>query len=440
MCFGSVFLPGSFLVYFFFYFFLFFFYFFLFFLFYSFYFILFYRFSCFSSVTVWVDGSLKDSVSQEAETETMKGKKNLKCQILQKINTINKERKYIIGDINMSDIWKQGILIPKSKIKMYWDCIIGLFVIYTALTLPCELAFESYSKDNGKYLVFIDYTIYTLFFLDIIVNMNTAYYCEKYNAYVLLRKPIFVKYLKSWFFIDFIAFFPYDLVITLYLNLHGDNMNEKEKFHILVYVKVIRILRLVKLAKYLNITKNMNYMMDKANISPSILNIFYTLMNVLVIAHIMACIWWGVAAKMTYHPWFDSKYYTYADLKNSPFRVQYVTSLYLSLATLTTTGYGDISPKNTPERMLAIFVFILGALVYGYVTANVSTIIGKISKNEARINKFHSQIREYLDCEEISRKFLKEVTEHAKEIKRRCSTFDEKLLLGRLPNHLQLGL
>ena len=99
-----------------------------------------------------------------------------------------------------------------------------------------------------------------------------------------------------------------------------------------------------------------------------------------------------------------------------------MTSLYLSLATLTTTGYGDISPKNTPERMLAIFVFILGALVYGYVTANVSTIIGKISKNEARMNKFHSQIREYLDCEEISRKFLKEVTEHAKEIKRRCST------------------
>ena len=394
----------------------------------------------FSSLTVWVDGCLKDSESQEAETETMRGNKNMKWQILKEIRTIDNERKYIIGDINTSDIWKHGILIPNNKIKVYWDCLIGLFVIYTALTLPCQLAFESYAIDNQKFLLLLDYTILTFYFFDIIVNMNTAYYCEKYNAYVLLRGPIFVKYLKSWFFIDFIAFFPFDLVVTLYLDMQGDILNDREMFHTLVYVKVIRILRLIKLTKYLNVTKNMNYLTDKANISPSVLNIFYTIINVLVVGHFLACVWWGVASQLTNHPWYDNDNYTYMNLREAPFRVQYVTSLYLSITTLTTTGYGDITPNNTLERLMAIFIFVLGALVYGYVTANVSTIIGKISKNRARINKFQSQIREYLNCEDISETFLKEVTEHAKKIKRRCSTFDEKLLLGRLPNHIQLGL
>ena len=364
----------------------------------------------------------------------------MKWQILKEIRTIDNERKYIIGDINTSDIWKHGILIPNNKIRVYWDCLIGLFVIYTALTLPCQLAFESYAIDNQKNLLLLDYTILTFYFFDIIVNMNTAYYCEKYNAYVLLRGPIFVKYLKSWFFIDFIAFFPFDLVVTLYLDMQGDILNDREMFHTLVYVKVIRILRLIKLTKYLNVTKNMNYLTDKANISPSVLNIFYTIINVLVVGHFLACVWWGVASQLTNHPWYDNDNYTYMNLREAPFRVQYVTSLYLSITTLTTTGYGDITPNNTLERLMAIFIFVLGALVYGYVTANVSTIIGKISKNRARINKFQSQIREYLNCEDISETFLKEVTEHAKKIKRRCSTFDEKLLLGRLPNHIQLGL
>ena len=396
--------------------------------------------SYFSSVTVWVDGGLKDLLSQEAEIKAIRGNEiNYKSQILKEIITIDNEKKNIVTDMNMNDIWKKGIFTPKNKFKTYWDVFMSLLVVYTVITLPCQLAFDSYSTINNEILTLIDYIIISFFFVDIIINMNTAYYSETYNAYVLTRKLIIIKYLRSWFFIDFVAFFPFELVIMNLLSLSNDSIESSTKLHTLQLIKSIRILRIIKSVKYMKISKYINNMLDKTNISPVMSNIMYTLFNVAVVGHFLACIWWGISSRLTDTPWYDEKNYTYLNLRDSPFRIQYITSLYLSIATLTTTGYGDITPQNTSERILAILIFIVGALVYGYVTANVSTIIRNFTKNETRANKFSSQIREYLNCEEISGNVLREVTEHARKIHRRSSTFDEDLLLGRLPHHLKLG-
>ena len=61
---------------------------------------------------------------------------------------------------------------------------------------------------------------------------------------------------------------------------------------------------------------------------------------------------------------------THTDLFN------YVVSMYWSCATLTSTGYGDISAMSRREEVIAMFVMIAGLLVYGYCICNIySTLI-----------------------------------------------------------------
>ncbi|KAJ3117841.1 Kinesin-like protein kif27 [Physocladia obscura] len=46
----------------------------------------------------------------------------------------------------------------------------------------------------------------------------------------------------------------------------------------------------------------------------------------------------------------------------------YVQSLYWTVTTMTTTGYGDITAKNDGERVFALFTMIIGVLFYAYVS------------------------------------------------------------------------
>ncbi len=61
----------------------------------------------------------------------------------------------------------------------------------------------------------------------------------------------------------------------------------------------------------------------------------------------------------------------------------YIRSLYWSVVTLTTVGYGDIVPTNNLETLYSMMVMIVGVGVYGYVIGNVAHILA--SRDPAKV-------------------------------------------------------
>ena len=53
----------------------------------------------------------------------------------------------------------------------------------------------------------------------------------------------------------------------------------------------------------------------------------------------------------------------------------YYAALYWSVVTVTSVGYGDITPKNTDEMLLCTIYLMLGAIVWAYIIGNAVTII-----------------------------------------------------------------
>ena len=90
--------------------------------------------------------------------------------------------------------------------------------------------------------------------------------------------------------------------------------------------------------------------------------------------------------------------------------------MYWAITTLTATGYGDIVPVNTSERIIATITFVIGASLFGYVTANVTEVVSSFGRAEQVANFSMARINEYLVKFNINRSLRIDVVDHSRQV------------------------
>jgi hypothetical protein len=53
----------------------------------------------------------------------------------------------------------------------------------------------------------------------------------------------------------------------------------------------------------------------------------------------------------------------------------YVTSFYFTVTTIVTVGFGDITAKNSGEKIICIFLMLIGVISFSFATGSLSSII-----------------------------------------------------------------
>merc|ERR550532_2879854 len=61
---------------------------------------------------------------------------------------------------------------------------------------------------------------------------------------------------------------------------------------------------------------------------------------------------------------------------------QYVAALYFAAYTMTSVGYGDVTPANIVERIVCILILFISGLVWACVIGEVSSIFGSLHAHE----------------------------------------------------------
>ncbi len=103
-----------------------------------------------------------------------------------------------------------GVIYPDATFKGVWDLFGLLFIIYQAILIPFRLCFN---VDASGGILYLEDIMDITFMMDIIVTFNTGFYKKGYL--VMKRKDIIKNYLKTWFWVDLIATFPYSWVIGI---------------------------------------------------------------------------------------------------------------------------------------------------------------------------------------------------------------------------------
>ncbi|CAM9556910.1 unnamed protein product, partial [Choristocarpus tenellus] len=134
------------------------------------------------------------------------------------------------------------IIHPYAQRKIKWDLMIAVLIVYSTLTVPFRIGFD---QEAGLFGTIIDIVVDVAFFLDIVTNFRTAIIDENGEP-VVRSKEICRKYLKGWFFIDFLSTVPIDTLAKS----EGDPDSA-----VFRSTKLLRIMRLVRLLKLVRLFK-----------------------------------------------------------------------------------------------------------------------------------------------------------------------------------------
>ncbi|XP_027644500.2 potassium voltage-gated channel subfamily H member 6 isoform X4 [Falco biarmicus] len=333
-------------------------------------------------------------------------------------------------------------ILHYSPFKAVWDWLILLLVIYTAVFTPYSAAFLlneeqveekhwdcSYSCDP---LNIIDLIVDIMFIVDIVINFRTTY-VNVNDEVVSHPGKIAIHYFKGWFLIDMVAAIPFDLLIF--------RSGSDETTTLIGLLKTARLLRLVRVARKLD-----RYSEYGAAV------LFLLMCTFALIAHWLACIWYAIGnVERPYMEhkigWLDNlgdqigKRYNDSDLSSGPsIKDKYVTALYFTFSSLTSVGFGNVSPNTNSEKIFSICVMLIGSLMYASIFGNVSAIIQRLYSGTARYHTQMLRVKEFIRFHQIPNPLRQRLEEYFQHAWSYTNGIDMNAVLKGFPDCLQADI
>ncbi|XP_027424414.1 potassium voltage-gated channel subfamily H member 6 isoform X3 [Zalophus californianus] len=335
----------------------------------------------------------------------------------------------------------RGTLLHYSPFKAMWDWLILLLVIYTAVFTPYSAAFllsdqdESQRVDCGytcSPLTVVDLIVDIMFIVDIVINFRTTY-VNTNDEVVSHPRRIAIHYFKGWFLIDMVAAIPFDLLIF--------RTGSDETTTLIGLLKTARLLRLVRVARKLD-----RYSEYGAAV------LFLLMCTFALIAHWLACIWYAIGnvERPYLEPkigWLDSlgaqlgKRYNGSDPASGPsVQDKYVTALYFTFSSLTSVGFGNVSPNTNSEKVFSICVMLIGSLMYASIFGNVSAIIQRLYSGTARYHTQMLRVKEFIRFHQIPNPLRQRLEEYFQHAWSYTNGIDMNAVLKGFPECLQADI
>jgi hypothetical protein len=309
------------------------------------------------------------------------------------------------------------IIRESSSFRSGWDFLIAILVFVSCTVIPFQLAFQ-HPPDGSGWIYLID-----LFFLfDIFLNFRTSFSAK--GVEVVAGKEIKQRYLRTRFSLDVLANFPFDLLVLL---LAPDWVIGQ-----LSLVLVLRLLRLFRLFRLFAILRRWE---SYHWIHTGYLRILRFISVILLFIHWVACAWFlsGYLARFPADSWVVR-----LGLEEATVSEQYIRSLYWSITTMTTVGYGDISPARTSEYIIAMIVMLLGASMYAYIIGNVASLFSNLDAARAQYRNRVEGVTQYLHQRQVPGAVTRRIQNYYEYLWARRQGIRDEGLLEDLPPPLRL--
>lgn len=282
-------------------------------------------------------------------------------------------------------------MIPDGSCAAGWNTLMLVAVVYEVLSIPYLIAFENSQSDLS---VGMDLACFGLFVLDIVINFNIGFYtrgrlCED-------RKAIALRYLRGWFPLDLVATFPFNWLFGSPFDTSDSNFYSTPALFRLAKVsrlmRSFRLLRLVKLGKYFLALR------DHLSSEGALIMAFLSLLMLTgLLAHWAACGFYLISQLAdSPNTWLRAGHMEEANSKD-----QYVAALYWAVTTLTTTGFGDVIPVNTIERIYGITLMMLAAGLYSLLIGKVGAVLVQVGQDANQQRELILEVSRSLKAAEV---------------------------------------
>ncbi|KAK4791659.1 hypothetical protein SAY86_032072 [Trapa natans] len=250
---------------------------------------------------------------------------------------------------------RRFIISPYDHRYRAWENFLVIFVVYTAWVSPYEFGFL---RKPTEPLSIIDNIVNGFFAIDIVLTFFVAYLDK--SSYMLIddRKRIARRYTSTWFAFDVISTIPSELARRI-------SPPPLRSYGLYNMLRLWRLRRVSALFSRLEKNQRYNYFWVRCTKLASV---------TIFIVHCVGCFYYLLAAR--YHDpnktWIGS---SMSNFLNKSLWSRYVTTLYWSITTLTTVGYGDLHPVNTREMLFDIFYMLFNLGLTAYLIGNMTNMV-----------------------------------------------------------------
>ncbi|XP_071689648.1 potassium channel AKT1-like [Rutidosis leptorrhynchoides] len=247
------------------------------------------------------------------------------------------------------------IVSPYDRKYRIWETYLVALVLYTAWVSPFEFGFL---EEPRRPLSIIDNIVNAFFAIDIALTFFVAYLDKSTYLLVDNRKQIAWRYTSTWLIFDVVSTIPSELAAKI-------STGSLQSYGLFNMFRLWRLRRVSAMFARLEKDRNFNYFWVRCAKL-----IFVTLFAV----HCAGCFYYNLAAHYPNpnNTWigYDNKQF-----KEDSLGVRYVTSIYWSITTLTTVGYGDLHAQNRREMVFVICYMLFNLGLTSYLIGNMTNLV-----------------------------------------------------------------
>ena len=297
------------------------------------------------------------------------------------------------------------LIAHNNPARVAWNVLILCAILAFLFIITYQVIFRTFS--GGVFY----YILNGLFIVDIGMNFIT----KVKVGHIHLQNPTEIRqhYMGSWFAIDALAAFPFEIVL---LAAFGGIPTEPHAFTAFL---LMQSLTLVKLLKVGRIFKELQAALD---VIPAVWRL--TLFGYWLAAsvHLMVIGWILIGATEQSRPPFD----------------QYLRGVYWAVTTIATIGYGDYTADHNSNKQIAysIIVELFGVGMFSYVIANVSSLVSNLDIARATYQRKLEEVNAYMRAQRLPLEMQERVRDYYSYLWTKQKGVDVSDVLENMPQGL----
>ena len=156
--------------------------------------------------------------------------------------------------------------------------------------------------------------------------------------------------------------------------------------------------------------------------------------------------WKGYTAQQTRGSTYDKeKYASFQEAEDNqdmipdsgPATSIYIAAFYFCLTTMTSVGYGDIITRNDGERIFAIILELIGAIIFAMVIAQITAVVSTMDTNARAISEQLDAVTSFVIVRNFPEALGRRIRRHFRNFYSRKSAIDEVKIFSEMSTGLR---
>uniref|UniRef100_A0A8C2TT55 Hyperpolarization activated cyclic nucleotide gated potassium channel 3 n=1 Tax=Coturnix japonica TaxID=93934 RepID=A0A8C2TT55_COTJA len=327
------------------------------------------------------------------------------------------------------------IIHPYSDFRFYWDLIMLLLMVGNLIIIPVGITF--FKDENTTPWIVFNVVSDTFFLADLVLNFRTGIVVEDNTEIILDPRTIKMKYLKSWFVVDFISSIPVDyifLVVDLETQVDSDVYKTARALRIVRFTKILSLLRLLRLSRLIRYIHQWEEIFHMTyDLASAVVRIFNLIGMMLLLCHWDGCLQFLVPMLQDFP---EDCWVSINHMVNDSWGKQYSHALFKSMSHMLCIGYGQQAPEGMSDVWLTMLSMIVGATCYAMFIGHATALIQSLDSSRRQYQEKYKQVEQYMSFHKLPADMRQRIHDYY-EHRYQGKMFDEESILGELSEPLK---